>query len=49
MKSLLSSRPVLWFLFQDHETQDHGTQARAAQGREAQGLEAQGRRTSTPA
>jgi hypothetical protein len=39
MKSLLSSRPVLGFLFQDHETQ----------AREAQGREAQGRRTPTPA
>ncbi|MCX5091392.1 hypothetical protein OOK36_21410 [Streptomyces sp. NBC_00365] len=44
MKSLLSSRPVLWFLFQDHETQDHGTQAREAQAREARV-----RRTPTPA
>jgi hypothetical protein len=44
MKSLLSSRPVLWFLFQDHGTQDHGTQAR-----EAQVPEAQVRRTPTPA
>ncbi|WP_329533393.1 hypothetical protein OG568_26785 [Streptomyces sp. NBC_01450] len=49
MTSLLSSRPVLWFLFQDHETQDHGTQARAAQARAARDREAQGRRTPTPA
>ena len=49
MKSLLPSRPVLRFLFQDHETQDHGTQGREAQGREAQGREAQVRRTPTPA